>query len=227
MVIDTNKVTTANLPINTAPNGAQYYIQLSSESIQQVKLLPIISWINLVWKNLVPASNSAATIYSASLAAGSYTIALASPPQSKLTISGATFSTPANWNNAGAWIVSFTVSTPGTVTIQSTGAMFEQDAVDPTVNGLYDISLPYPRSIEIDLSVQNGHSDLNNLGAWIMSYYNQRYYQKSTVYSQICHAGDIIKIDSQNGKQILGCIETASIELVGLRSEIEVVGVLL
>ncbi len=207
-----------------------YTIGLSNEWIEQVKLLTPVAGVRMRengWINIVPPP-ALATIYTASLGVGDYVVTFnQNNPYGPLTISGATFDSPIPFNGGYTnmnYYCKFTVSSPGTVTVQSNGLAQSMNIEDilyepgtiPTAVQIVDINET------VDSNV--GAGTRLDQATWIYGYYSQRYWQSANVFGMIVHAGDVIQIASQSGKNLMACIEKAEIELVGLKSDIEVVG---
>jgi hypothetical protein len=225
VIVDTTMAT--NLPAYLISGDQQYTVSLSQEQIKKVSLLPVYDEMKCTQNQYADSGAGLSTIYSQSLAIGKYVIPFPQP-QGALILSGAAWVTPAGWNDGGAWNAVINVTSPGTVTITSSGNMIESSNA-----GIYGNSTNPQKVAEVDCGANltsgliSGTMGLVGMATWMNDYYSSRYYQKSTVFSLICHAGDIVLIDSTDTKHILGIIESASIDLVGLRTEIEVVGTLL
>lgn len=236
-----SKKPATKIPAYLSDGDQDYSITLSQEKITKVSLLPLVTGVKFVWNFvLYPYPVSSVIAFQKSLSSGNYIVSFermrAGVFGTAPAISGASWNTPGgsgDWERVGAFAYDFYVSSAGTVTIADLQDMEAySNALFQKVLTLKPIvaNAPVEKYAEVDATVMAGTgapfaSALNSGQAqWLADYFSTRYYQDATVFETIVHAGDIVKIDSLSGKHIIGIIESATINLVGLRSDIQVVG---
>lgn len=222
------------LPVTGGYGDWQYIIPLSSEKIDRVDLLPLVTNVKYT-RHLLTDDGSATgivTIYSQYLVAGTYHIKFPVPEGGcvEVLLTGATYITPLGWNDNAAFYASILVSSSGTVTIQAvTGPTWKYDMfpnsyiVPPTIP-----TVGYSNVVEIDNTLTaevaiNDEGDAN----WLFDYFSQRYRQRCKVYEIVVAAGDLVQVDSQDGQAIFGSVERSELELVGLRCSVDIIGILI
>jgi hypothetical protein len=232
----------AFLPAYLGVGDENYDIQLYQEKIEQVKLLPKIDAVKISsnWDNELGTGQ---VIYSQALGIGSHIINL-NGGWGNIVLSNAPSSPSVPWikwspagngwmgdPSAGEAFYAFVTLTAADTVVLWGAVSMGKNPYSNNVSIVGTVSAT-SKTVEIDSSIYITYGmteqqmSFDAQAQWVYDYYSARYYQKSKVYGIECHAGDLVYIDSLDGKHILGIIEKAAIELTGFRTVIEVTGTL-
>ncbi len=237
-----NSAPATRLPYYLGVGDEDYYISLSQEAIKEVKLSPVVDAVKLIETHYSETSGTPQTIYSANLAVGTYIINLSGAFDNVILSNGVGnppvayiyFTSPGNgWicdGNGAIFYAFITVTSPSLVVLWNANPM----GVTPYTSDtrIAGTIIPLANVIEVDTSIYmvfglpTASMTNQSQAQWIYDYYLGRYHQKSKIFGIDCHAGDLVRIASLNSKFILGYVEKSVIDLVGLRSEIDIQGIL-
>lgn len=201
-------VTTPSTTITKAQKGLS----------QKLGLKPLVTGVELTAHNYVALSTTV-TLYSGTLAAGTYTITWDDGPKHTLSASGATVA------SSGPNHAVLTVASPGTVSLTGRTYRDTTRTFSEYTAGLAAGTKPNVLKIANAtlVNLDNGAAVCSR----IYDYNQQRLVQKLRMYAPTnVQIGDVVLVDTLYDQQIRAMVERASIDLTGgMVADLELTGV--
>jgi hypothetical protein len=193
-----------------------YTITDDEQSITSLELKPQVTAVDYEIEIYYETAEALRDIYEADFAAGSFEV-IFNEPFFNIGVTGATLDYPTGAEVDGTFTVQFTVSSPGTVTIEGVPMFSSKDSAS-VVNGSLPATAKQNRVSIHNTIIENtggGAYDAEAQAQYIYDYYLQRYLHKARLFQPIAEVGKLTVIDTLHSNQIDGTIEKMSIDLTG------------
>lgn len=190
-------------PMPTVSSGSIGYAQKFDN--HSVKQRALVTGVEVIAHNYV-ALDETTELYNGTLTVGTYEIPFSQPCHS-LSVSGAVIA------DSNANFAKITVSTPGTVVL--TGKAY---ADNTRLFGTYMSELPAGEKTnipKIEEATLISNANAQDVADRVYAYYQMRYQGEGTIVLGDEQPGQIRTMDSMNGKQIQGIIESMDVNLTG------------
>ena len=221
-----------------------YIVGLNNEKIDSVKLLPLVDCTKTGFTGIDPTPGGFIQVYdNSNIPLGKNVIALSSNQNPITTIFRHDISspsaiitelTPANWNDVGAYFYLANVTLSGDLGVGSNDSLGHSGEMIPGQPSFfyYNPLSTQQKIVEIAYNILcdggsgSPYLQHGSFGSWIFKYFAQRYIQKTRIYNSLIGAGNSVYLTSYNDQYLSAVVEKAEIELVGLRTDIEAIGII-
>jgi len=199
-----------------------FTILKSDKGMQQSLVLkPLVTGVEII-PYVVLKNSYLTTVFSRTLAIGSYRVLLSEPTAGMSRTGTAT----ATWTYNGGNYVDITVTVGGTVILDGQGYT-RTGEINGVYNGSLDASVK-PNIIRISDATLVSAANVGAITQKVYDYYQQRYLQKMKLYAPEAAAGDSVLIDTLYDRQIGAIIEKMTLDLSGgFTAKVEATGVVI